>query len=249
MRNACLNYLLYIFTCLPLVTLAQRFSDQLPVVRRYDPSEVSDSLGQIGLYNRLIGTIGGDSVRYNRDGYSLDGWCDDLYKSGALLHRGFYKGGQLLSFRNFFENGVCERLVTNPDPLHCDEKVYYPDGQLRQEVSYYNGLPQKVTLYYPNGNKQYNEENEKELKFLTRKESWYSDGTAMKSMVLVDTKTGRYKQTNFYANGQVREEGQLLFVAGQGYVRDGTWQTYDASGKNKQTKKYSKEDPFTESSR
>lgn len=228
---------------------AQRFSDQLPPVKRYDTEEVLDSSGSIRIYDRLIGSIGGDSVRYNRDGYSLVGWCEDFYKSGKLLHRGFYKDGQLISFRNFFENGVCERLVTNPDPLHCVCIVYHNNGNLRSEISYYNGRPQKVTEYYESGLPRYSEENEKGMKYLTRRRSWYSDGTLRYNLELVDLRAGKYQQTNYYGNGQVREEGPLVFVpATSQYLRDGQWLSYDANGKNKQTKNYSKETPIPDSS-
>lgn len=206
-----------------------------------------DSAEGINVYNRLIGSIGGDSIKYNRQGYNMQGWNDDYYKNGKLLHRGYYVDGQVITFRNFFENGQCERLVMNPDPAHCIEQVYYDNGQPRREINYYNGKPQKRVEYYPNGQPRYAEENEKEMKYLTRRKSWYVNGSPENNLEVVDTRTRKYVQQIYYTNGQLKEEGPLFFNERE-YVRDGTWASYDSDGKNKRVKKYSKDLPNPDSS-
>lgn len=225
-----------------LNSFGQRFSDQIPLLKKYQEKDIVDSLLGIDIYTHLIASIGGDSIKYNLQGYNLQGWNEDFYLNGKLLHRGYYVDGQVITFKNFFESGQCERVVMNPDPLHCIENSYFSNGNPRREISYYNGLPQKRVEYYDNGLPKYTEENEKEMKYLTRKKSWYSNGSVENSMDLIDSKNNIYSQKSYYSNGQLKEEGVVIFLKDtQQYVKDGTWLSYDSDGKNKQVKKYSKE--------
>lgn len=219
------------------VSFAQRFSDQIPQIKRYEQADVVDSLEGIKVYNKLLEAIGGDSVTYNKAGYNLQGWHEDYYKSGKLLHRGYYIDGKVIVFKNFFENGQCERTVVNPDPLHCNIDVYFEDGKQRKQINYYNGLPQKRYDFYASGLPKYAEENEKEMKYLTLKKSWYSNGQAEQIIELVDAKSRKYQQKTFYASGQVKEEGVLIQQPDGSYAKDGVWTVYDSAGKKK-TEKY-----------
>ncbi len=218
---------------------AQRFADQVPNIKRYNQKEIVDTAEGIKMYDKLIESIGGDSIKYNKSGYNLQGWNEDYYLNGKLLHRGYYVDGKLVVFKNFFENGQCERSVANPDPLRCHEDVYYEDGKQRKQVTYYNGLPQKKYEYYNNGLPKYFEENDKEMKFLTLKKSWYSNGQVENSIELLDLKIKKYNVKNYYATGQVKEEGTLVLSGdGKEYLKDGVWQFYDTGGNKKATEKY-----------
>jgi antitoxin component YwqK of YwqJK toxin-antitoxin module len=225
-----------LFVC--QIGLAQRFADQVPQIRRYLQKDIVDSVEGIKMYNRLLEAIGGDSVTYNKAGYNLQGWNEDYYQSGKLLHRGYYIDGKAIVFKNFFENGQCERSVVNPDPLHCNIDIFFEDGKQRRQISYYNGQPQKRYDFYINGLPKYAEENEKEMKYLTSKKSWYSNGQMQSLMELTDPKNKRYTAKTYYASGQVKEEGTLILSAEGTYVKDGTWFIYDSSGKSKKTEKY-----------
>jgi antitoxin component YwqK of YwqJK toxin-antitoxin module len=218
--------------------LAQRFADQVPQIRRYIQKDIVDSIDGIKMYNKLVEAIGGDSVTFNKAGYNLQGWNEDYYQSGKLLHRGYYIDGKAIVFKNFFENGQCERSVVNPDPLHCNIDIYFEDGKQRRQISYYNGLPQKRYDFFSNGLPKYAEENEKDMKYLTLKKSWYSNGQMEHVMEMTDPKNKRYISKSYYSNGQLKEEGTLLLSADGTYVKDGTWFIYDSSGKNKKTEKY-----------
>ncbi|MGZ3918727.1 MAG: hypothetical protein ACXVC7_00460 [Bacteroidia bacterium] len=218
--------------------IAQRFADQVPQIKRYLQKDIVDSVDGISMYNKLLDAIGGDSVTYNKAGYNLQGWNEDYYMSGKLLHRGYYIDGKAIVFKNFFENGQCERTVVNPDPLHCNIDIYFEDGKQRRQISYYNGQPQKRYDFYVNGLPKYAEENEKDMKYLTLKKSWYSNGQMENVMELVDQKTKKYSAKTYYASGQVKEEGTLILGPDGSYVKDGTWFIYDSSGKNKKTEKY-----------
>ena len=218
---------------------AQRFADQVPQIKRYLQKDIVDTVEGIKMYNRLIESIGGDSITYNKAGYNLQGWNEDFYLSGKLLHRGYYIDGRAIVFKNFFENGLCERTVVNPDPLHCNIDVFYENGKQRKQTNYYNGLPQKMYLFYSNGLPKYAEENEKEMKYLTLKKSWYSNGQMQDVLELTDIKNKKYIQKYFYENGQLKSEGPMvLSIDGKTYVKDGVWSFYDSNGKNKRTEKY-----------
>ncbi|MBA3664090.1 MAG: hypothetical protein H0W61_07785 [Bacteroidetes bacterium] len=220
------------------VGMAQRFADQVPQIRRYIQKDIVDSVEGISMYNKLLESIGGDSVTFNKAGYNLQGWNEDYYQSGKLLHRGYYIDGKAIVFKNFFENGQCERTVVNPDPLHCNIDIYFEDGKQRRQISYYNGLPQKRYDFYLNGLPKYAEENEKDMKYLTLKKSWYSNGQMENLMELVDQKNKKYTAKSYYTNGQVKEEGAFVLSADGAYIKDGTWTQYDNSGKVKKTEKF-----------
>jgi antitoxin component YwqK of YwqJK toxin-antitoxin module len=225
--------------CSFLSATAQRFSEQVPQIRRYDQSEVLDTADGIKMYNKLIESIGGDSITYNKAGYNMQGWNEDYYKNGKLLHRGYYVDGKAVVFKNFYENGQCERTVVNPDPLRCNIDIYFEDGKQKKQLSYYNGLPQKKYEYYSTGLPKYVEENEKDMKYLTVRKSWYSNGQMENSIELADQKTKKYLQRSYYPSGQMKEEGTLVLSDnGKEYLKDGAWITYDNGGKKKKSEMY-----------
>ncbi len=209
--------------------------------KRYTQAEVLDSAGGIDRYTRLMSAIGGDSTRTSSSGYILQGWHEDFYTSGNILHRGYYVDGKLITFKNFFENGQCERSVESTDPVHCVMNIFFESGVPRKQINYYNGLPQKLYEYYENGQPRLVEENEKEMKYLTLKKSWYDNGHLQSNLELVDLKNKKYTEKNYYLNGQLREEGTVILLSGtQIYVKDGTWHCYDSNGKNKRAERHNK---------
>lgn len=221
--------------------LAQRFSDQIPSIKRYFEKDIIDSLQGINMYKRLVAATGGDSIKYNGQGYNLQGWSEDFYMSGKLLHRGYYLNGQLITYKNFFENGQCERVLMNPDPLHCNETIYFNNGNTRRETNYYNGLPQKRSDYFENGQQKYSEEYEKQMRYLIRSKTWYASGGVETSLELSDPKTLEFDKKTYYNNGQIKEQGSLLFSEStKEYVKIGAWTSYDVDGKNKQVQKHPK---------
>ncbi|MBS1650437.1 MAG: hypothetical protein JSU07_00365 [Bacteroidetes bacterium] len=217
---------------------AQRFADQVPQIRRYYQKDIVDSVDGIMLYNRLIGAIGGDSINYNKAGYNMQGWNEDFYMSGKLLHRGYYVDGQIIVFKNFFENGQVERNAVNPDPLHVNIEVFYENGNTRKKLNYYDGKLQKKYEFFTNGNPKYSEENDKDLKYITLKKSWYSNGMPETDLEMVDEKSKKYSSKNYYSNGKVKEEGIFILDNNGKLNKDGTWNYFDQSGKQKKSEKY-----------
>jgi antitoxin component YwqK of YwqJK toxin-antitoxin module len=234
-----ISYSVVFILCYSGKITGQHFANQIPQLRRFIQADIVDSVKGIFIYDRLLESIGGDSVVYNKAGYNLQGWNENYYESGKTLHSGFYIDGKVIVFKNFFESGQCERTVVNPDPLHCTIDAFYEDGNQRFQINYYNGLPQKRYEYYRSGLPKYAEENEKEMKYLTLKKSWYSNGQQESNMEIVDVNKKIYSQKKYYPNGQLKEEGALVLTSDTNYVKDGVWTLYDNNGKNKHTEKFS----------
>ncbi|MDZ4664849.1 MAG: hypothetical protein SGJ15_08245 [Bacteroidota bacterium] len=221
---------------------AQRFADQIPQLKRYTQSEVYDSINGIIIFNRLIECLGGDSVKYNKAGYNTQGWTEEFYITGKMLHKGYYVDGKLKVFKNFYESGQVERSFVNPDPLHSSVDVFYDNGLPKKKIAYYEGKPQKYYEFYDTGLPKIAVENEKEMKYITLKKSWYSNGQMEYLIELKDKKEKVFVEKKYYLNGQVREEGTLRLSAdGKKYLKDGTWTFYDESGKNKKTEKFAEQ--------
>ena len=218
---------------------SQGFADQASHMHRHTQSEVLDSTGSITIYNKLIDVLSGDSVKFNKEGYHVQGWNEDFYASGKLLHKGYYKDGKLVLFKNFFENGQCERNMTMTDPLHCDIDVFYDSGIMKNKISYYNGITKNVSEFYPDGLQKSVVEYGKDMKYLVSKKVWYANGNIQLELKLIDAKTKKYSEKYYYPNGQVKEEGGRIFSSeNKQYLKSGVWFSYDTSGKNKRSEKF-----------
>ncbi len=227
------------FRCISFVVLlilhmngvAQNFVDQVPQLKRYQPKEVVDSEYGITIYDKLIFALGGDSIRYNKKGYNAQGWVEDYFTDGSLMHKGFYVDGQLNTFKNYYPGGQVERVFRVVDIRRSELTVFYPDGKIKSEVYYYNHSPQKQTDYYANGNIEYAEENEKDMKYLYKRNSFYENGVPEVIFEITDKKKKNYIRKEFYTNGKIKEEGRMLFQESVGdYTREGEWLFYNDRG-------------------
>jgi antitoxin component YwqK of YwqJK toxin-antitoxin module len=79
------------------------------------------------------------------------------------------------------------------------------------------------------------------MRYLIRTKTWYPSGGVETSLELSDAKSLEYDKKTYYNNGQLKEEGSLLFSEStKEYVKIGSWTSYDVDGKNKQVQKYPK---------
>jgi antitoxin component YwqK of YwqJK toxin-antitoxin module len=220
---------------------AQRFSNQVPQLKRYTPQEVVDADYGIIIYNKLVNIIGGDSIRYTKDGYNVQGWQEDFYVSGKTLHKGFYVDGFIKIFKNYYENGQIERSFVSTDPRRSKMDIYYEDGKVRSNIAYFDGNPQNQYDFFRNGSPEYIEENDKNIEFLFKRNSFFENGSPESIFELVDKKTKKYIKKEFYENGRVKEEGSMIFRKDLGdYQKDGVWNYYDDKGKLLKTENYYK---------
>ena len=220
---------------------AQRFSNQVPQLKRFTPQEVVDPDYGIIIYNKLVNIIGGDSIRYTKDGYNVQGWQEDFYVSGKTLHKGFYVDGFIKIFKNYYENGQIERSFVSTDPRRSKMDIYYEDGKVRSNIAYFEGNPQNQYDFFRNGSPEYIEENDKNIEFLFKRNSFFENGSPESIFELVDKKTKKYIKKEFYENGRVKEEGSMIFRKDLGdYQKDGVWNYYDDKGKLLKTENYYK---------
>ena len=112
-----------LLACISTGVFSQRFANQIPQIKRYTPEEVTDADYGIIIYNKLVQGIGGDSMRYTKDGYNAQGWQEDYYVSGKILHKGYYADGLIKIFKNFYENGLIERVYTSSDPRRSKMEI------------------------------------------------------------------------------------------------------------------------------
>jgi antitoxin component YwqK of YwqJK toxin-antitoxin module len=222
-----------------IVSLAQKYSDQVQQVKKYTEKEAVDPDFGIILYNKMISALGGDSIRYNKGGYNLQGWQEDYYASGKVMHKGFYVDGLIKVFKNFYENGQVERNFVVSDPKRCSLETYYPDGKVRSQVYYYDGNPQKEYDFFPNGNPEYVEENDKDLTVLYKRNSYFENGQPSSLFELIEKKARKYLKKDFFENGKLKEEGFMLFRKDLGdYAKEGEWSTYNDKGDLVKKEKY-----------
>jgi translation initiation factor 2 beta subunit (eIF-2beta)/eIF-5 len=227
--------------CISNAAFSQRFANQVPQLKRYTPAEVTDSDYGIVIYNKLVQGIGGDSLRYTKDGYNAQGWQEDYYVSGKILHKGYYVDGLIKIFKNFYENGQVERNYTSSDPRRSKMEIFYEDGKVRSNIDYFEGNTQNQYDFFRNGAPEYVEENDKDIEFLYKRNSYFENGNPSSMFELVDKKSKKYIKKEFYENGRLKEEGTMYLRKEMGdYQKEDTWTYYDEKGNVTKTEKYHK---------
>jgi antitoxin component YwqK of YwqJK toxin-antitoxin module len=109
--------------------------------------------------------------------------------------------------------------------------LYYPDGKIKSEITYIDDQPLKWTDYYPNGNPEYYEENNKTFEYYIKQISYYENGAPKKSLELNNKKKLEYTETEYYPNGKIKAQGMVIFNrAVYDYQRKGKWLYYDENG-------------------
>lgn len=212
----------------------QKHQSQKTEEKRYLQMDVLDSLGEISFYNKFTPALSGDSLRLFPNGEKWQGWKEDFYKNGNLLHKGFYKDGQLELFKNFWENGKIERVMAVIDSTHSNLEVYYDSGNQRRQVVYYKAKIKRLSVFYPNNLLKQTEEYDEGTGMLLKKKTWFANGQIASELVLQDLKSKKYKLTSYHSNGKLAETGiQYPSKKGEGFVRSGNWTIQDSTGKKK----------------
>jgi antitoxin component YwqK of YwqJK toxin-antitoxin module len=207
--------------------------------RRYTQAQVLDSTEGMLIYNKMMKVLEMDYELLHKEGSVVQGWNEEYYENGQLMHISYYKEGKLVLFKNFFENGQCQHYITFTDPQNCNMDVYFENGGLKNQVSFYNGQPKKLTEFFTSGLPKSNIEYDKDQQCISSRRTWFLNAETQSDMELLDAKEKRYSDKMYYPNGQIREEGELLYSAeSKQYIKTGTWYTYESSGKKKNSEKY-----------
>ena len=210
---------------------SQRYLNQVPQLKRYTVAEIVDTDFGIIRYNKLVPSIGGDSLRYTKDGYNAQGWQEDYYVSGKILHKGYYVDGSIKIFKNYYESGQVERNYTSTDPRRSKMQIYYEDGKPRSSIEYFEGNTQNQYDFYQNGFPEYVEENDKDVEFLYKRNAFYENGTPSSTFELIDKKSKKYTKKEYYENGRLKEEGNMFLRKDVGdYQKEGEWIYYNDKG-------------------
>lgn len=207
----------------------------------YDFKSVYDSTYGIILYEPLNLNIGGDSTRNDAKGYALQGWMEDYYSTGTLLHKGYYIDGQLKAYKNFYPNGQLEREFKMTDLTKSGMNVYYEDGKPKSIISYITGNAVKEEDYYRSGQLEYIEEYDKKCIYYLQRKFYSMSGKPTSLLELVDPKKKIYTSKEYYDNGNIKEEGPLVFNESMGdYQKNGKWNFYTENGSFKEAKTFSR---------
>ena len=213
------------------VSIFAQFKGQVSEPKKYNPAKVVDPDYGITMYEKLNFQTGGDSVRNDRKGYACQGWVEDYYEGGQLLHKGYYEDGHLRIYKNFYPNGNVERSFKITDMKRCNMQVFYDDNKPKSDINYYQSSPQVWTDYYHNGQIEYTEENTKSMEYLIFRKSYREDGKPQELFELTNPKKKVYSKKEYYENGNIKAEGDMIYNPSvSDYQKDGTWTVYDEKG-------------------
>lgn len=226
---------LFLIFLLPLSAQKQKNT-----TKYYDFVAIYDSAEGINIYEKLNFAMGGDSVRNTPKGYAAQGTWEDYYKSGAVLHTGYYIDGQLRTYKNFYENGQVEREFRNVDYFRNEMILYWINGKVRSDIIYFQGNSETDHEYYENGNPDYAEEYAKKCEYLMYRTSWFENGKMENDMQLTDKKKKRYYYKEFFENGNTSNEGPMQYYPEiDNFMKEGSWKVYDeTTGKLASTQEY-----------
>lgn len=233
MKDCCMKKIILPFFFIICIQSAfAQFFGQIPQATKYSAAKVIDPVYGIKMYEKLNFSIGGDSVRNDKKGYACQGWVQDIYENGGIVHKGYYEDGHLTNYKNFYENGTVERSFKPIDYKRGNMQIFFPDGKLKSDVTYYEGVPQLWTDYYNNGQIEYKEESSKKMEYLILRKSFSEDGKPQEIFELVDPKKRLYSKKEYYENGNIKSEGFLNYsTSALDYQKNGTWKEYDEAGK------------------
>jgi antitoxin component YwqK of YwqJK toxin-antitoxin module len=229
----CKIYTLLLLLGLPALVFAQPgkndLANQVPAIPKYDASIVDETYG-IRLYEPLNMSLQGDSVRLCQ-GYACQGWVEDHYESGTLLHKGYYLDGQLKVYKNYYPDGILEREFKAIDAYRCQMKLYHPNGLLKSDIKYQDGAPLVWTDYHSNGKMSYYEEYGKSQTWHVAKRAYFEDGSPEFLLELADKKKLTYSRKEYHKPNVLKAEGEMAFNEGiMDYVKTGKWVYYNESG-------------------
>jgi antitoxin component YwqK of YwqJK toxin-antitoxin module len=204
--------------------------------KTYLEKNILDPEYGINKFDKLNPMIGGDSIRNGSKGYALQGWKEDYYTNGKLLHRGFYSEGQTKLYKNYYDNGQLERDFAVTDMKRSKMKIYFKDGKLKAEIDYCDGNTIKEQDFYPSGQLKYTEEHSSNMEYLLQLNSYAENGKPQSLFEITDKKKKIYYKKEYTEKGVIKEEGPMRYSkAVLDYQKNGTWKIYDENGNLKST--------------
>ncbi|NQY66758.1 MAG: hypothetical protein HRT72_03425 [Flavobacteriales bacterium] len=198
----------------------------------YDEDVIVDKISGISVYDGLNALTGGDSVR-NHEGYAYEGWVEDFYSSGELLHKGYYENGQLKIYKNFYKNGDIERNFKSFDDVRSSLTIYFQKDIIKTDVLFKYGYQFKKDEFLNDENHTlvYQEEYHKSSDYFLLKRSYYESGTLKASFELINTKKKVFSDLAYYETGNKKLDGKHKYDDNLfDYVKIGKWTFFNSKG-------------------
>jgi len=207
------KFTLYLLGFLTIISaVAQNnLKDKSLYATTYIPESVIDEKYGITMYEKLNMMLGGDTVRNDQNGYAANGYLEDYYTTGQLLHKGFYVDGQIKVYKNYFPNGNVERNFRLVDLKKSKMTIFYKDGTMKSNIVYVGSEALKWEDYYPNGTLEFIEEYHKSFQYYVFKANYFENGSPENTLEMTNKKKLIYTQTYFYANGNIKEQGEMKY--------------------------------------
>ena len=226
----------YLFTFLIILifenSIAQFEFDNQIIQKNYT-EEIVDSVNGIIIYEPLNLYLKSDSTRIE-GGYAVNGWKEDHYNNGQLLHRGFYLDGQLKVYKNYYPNGKLERSFKNYETYKSKEILNYPSGEIKKLSYYLNNFAIEKIHYNINGKIKYHVKFNEDLVSFEKEIKYYENGNKKKEQLLNNEKKKTYFFIEYFMDGSTKTKGQLKFnIDSKDYDKFGKWIYYDNNGKIK----------------
>ena len=220
------------FTCFVNNQIHGQFDFDKQVKKVEHNSDIIDPIYGITIYEPLNLYLHSDSTRIE-EGYAVNGWKEDHYSTGELLHKGYYIEGQLKVYKNFYPNGNVERNFKAIDSFKSKLTLFFPNGNIKSKISYSNDFAMEWTDYNENGNVSFYEKYNKDKMSHDSKVFYYESGNIRDELTIDHKKKKTYIYTEYYENGNIKLKGHLKFDMGiYDYVKYGTWHHYDEDGTN-----------------
>jgi antitoxin component YwqK of YwqJK toxin-antitoxin module len=234
MNKSIISFLLVLFNTIVI----GQFDFENQINKNEYTNEIVDSTYGITIYEPLNIYLNSDSSRIEQ-GYAINGWKEDHYKEGQILHKGYYIDGQLKVYKNFFPNGNIERSFKAIDTFRSKATLYFSSGSIKSKVSYSNDFAMEWIDYYKNGNISYHEKFNRDKVSHELKVEYFENGNKKEELLINNKKKKVYDFIEYFENGVVKTKGQLKFDTGIfDYSKYGNWIQFDQNGETLKKEHY-----------
>ncbi len=224
----------YLFTFLIIIIFEEGFTQfefENQIFQKIYTEEIVDTIHGINIYEPLNIYLRSDSTRIE-EGYAVNGWKEDHYSNGQLLHRGYYLDGQLKVYKNYYPNGNLERSFKNYETYKSKEILNYPSGEIKRLSYYINNFAVEKICYNVDGKIKYHEKFNKDLVSLERRIKYYDNGNKKEELILNNEKKKTYSFIEYFVQGSTKTKGQLKYDGDLNiYNKFGKWIHYKNNGK------------------
>ena len=225
--------------CIVLQPAFSQNTSKKDYITRYTQAQILDSTEGMLIYTKMMHVLKLDYELLSQQGSVVQGWNEEYYDNGQLMHISYYKEGKLVLFKNFYENGQCEHNVTYTDPQNCNIEVYFESGGLKNQIHFVNGVPEKMTEFFANGLPKSQIEFNQEAGCVSSKRMWFLNAELQSELILLDVTQKKYSDKAYYPNGLIKEEGELLYsIENKEYIKTGSWMIFESNGKKRSSEKF-----------